>query len=195
MRRAHRRIQRGKHAYDDGRYHALAPNREGLIIVLQRVPEAKQGKNRAHFVCGEDQNEPARGLLHAGANRMHNTAAQVILNQVEIRVVASQRLNDLNTLIFEIVANDEHFMLDLGPTPLHAAVISIATDVATLHALAHGDLDALDAVLADRLEITAGPDDLVAAAAAMTCFLQGAMRCVSMQPLLDRLAALRKERA
>ena len=36
-------------AYDDGRYHALAPNREGLIIVLQRVPEAKQGKNRTHF--------------------------------------------------------------------------------------------------------------------------------------------------
>ena len=36
-------------AYDDGRYHALAPNREGLMLVFQRVPEPKVGKNRAHF--------------------------------------------------------------------------------------------------------------------------------------------------
>jgi predicted enzyme related to lactoylglutathione lyase len=36
-------------SYADGQYHALAPNREGLMIVLQRVPEAKVGKNRAHF--------------------------------------------------------------------------------------------------------------------------------------------------
>ncbi|MCK9904145.1 hypothetical protein MXD63_29350 [Frankia sp. Cpl3] len=35
--------------YDEGRYHAMTPNREGLMIVLQRVPEPKVGKNRAHF--------------------------------------------------------------------------------------------------------------------------------------------------
>ena len=35
--------------YGDGQYHALAPNREGLLVVLQRVPEPKVGKNRAHF--------------------------------------------------------------------------------------------------------------------------------------------------
>jgi predicted enzyme related to lactoylglutathione lyase len=36
-------------SYDDGRYVALGANREGLMLVLQRVPEAKVGKNRAHF--------------------------------------------------------------------------------------------------------------------------------------------------
>ncbi len=36
-------------SYADGQYHALAPNREGLMLVLQRVPEPKVGKNRAHF--------------------------------------------------------------------------------------------------------------------------------------------------
>ncbi|ORA10358.1 VOC family protein [Mycobacterium arosiense] len=32
-----------------GQYTALAPNREGLMLVFQRVPEPKTGKNRAHF--------------------------------------------------------------------------------------------------------------------------------------------------
>jgi predicted enzyme related to lactoylglutathione lyase len=37
-------------AYGDGnQYTALAPNREGLMLVFQRVPEPKEGKNRAHF--------------------------------------------------------------------------------------------------------------------------------------------------
>jgi predicted enzyme related to lactoylglutathione lyase len=36
--------------YGDGQqYIALAPNREGLMLVFQRVPEPKSGKNRAHF--------------------------------------------------------------------------------------------------------------------------------------------------
>jgi predicted enzyme related to lactoylglutathione lyase len=36
-------------SYADGQYHAMAPNREGLMVVLQKVPEPKVGKNRAHF--------------------------------------------------------------------------------------------------------------------------------------------------
>jgi predicted enzyme related to lactoylglutathione lyase len=56
-------------AYDDGRYHALAPNREGLIIVLQRVPEAKQGKNRAHFdVVVDDLEGPTQKVLDLGGS-------------------------------------------------------------------------------------------------------------------------------
>jgi hypothetical protein len=34
---------------DDGRYVILEPNRDGLMVGLQRVPEPKVGKNRAHF--------------------------------------------------------------------------------------------------------------------------------------------------
>jgi len=95
---------------------------------------------------------------------------------------------------FELAIDDEHFMLDLGPTALRGAVVSIATDVETLYDLVHGQLDVLDAIVGGRLDVTAGPDDVAAAAAAMTYFAQGAMRCVSMRALLDRLEALRKER-
>jgi hypothetical protein len=93
----------------------------------------------------------------------------------------------------ELEIGREHFMLDLGPTPLRASVVSIATDVATLCALVEGELGILDAVLAGRLDVLGGPDDVVAAAAAMHMFLQGALRCMSMQPLLDRLLGLQKE--
>jgi hypothetical protein len=95
---------------------------------------------------------------------------------------------------FELAVDGEHFMLDLGPTVLGGAVVSITTDVETLHDLVHGQLDVLDAIVGGRLDVMAGPDDVAAAAAAMTYFVQGAMRCVSMQPLLDRLEGLRKER-
>lgn len=95
---------------------------------------------------------------------------------------------------FELAIDDEHFMLDLGATALRGAVVSIATDVETLHDLVHGQLDLLDAIVVGRLDVMAGPDDVAAAAAAMTYFVQGAMRCVSMRPLLDRLEGLRKER-
>ena len=61
-------------SYDDGRYTALGPNREGLMVVLQRVPEAKVGKNRAHFdlappADGDQQAEVER-LVSLGATRV-----------------------------------------------------------------------------------------------------------------------------
>ena len=55
-------------SYDDGRYTALGANREGLMIVLQRVPEAKTGKNRAHFDLVVDELDgPTEKALALGA--------------------------------------------------------------------------------------------------------------------------------
>lgn len=55
-------------SYDDGRYTALGANREGLMIVLQRVPEAKSGKNRAHFDLVVDELDgPTQKALDLGA--------------------------------------------------------------------------------------------------------------------------------
>jgi predicted enzyme related to lactoylglutathione lyase len=34
---------------DDGEFVALTPTSDGLTVLLQRVPEPKAGKNRAHF--------------------------------------------------------------------------------------------------------------------------------------------------
>jgi predicted enzyme related to lactoylglutathione lyase len=55
-------------SYDDGRYTALGANREGLMIVLQRVPEPKTGKNRAHFDLVVDELDgPTEKALALGA--------------------------------------------------------------------------------------------------------------------------------
>jgi hypothetical protein len=94
---------------------------------------------------------------------------------------------------FDLAIDDEELMLDLG-TPADASMISVATSVETLRALVDGECTSLDAILDGRLEIIASVDDLIAAAQAMTCFMQGALRCVSMGTLLERLAALREER-
>jgi hypothetical protein len=77
---------------------------------------------------------------------------------------------------------------------LHGSVVSVTTDLDTLCALVYGERGVLEAVLAGRLDVLASPDDLVAVSEALTYFVQGAMRCVSMPQLLDRLVALRKER-
>jgi predicted enzyme related to lactoylglutathione lyase len=54
-------------SYDEGRYHALGPNREGLMLVLQKVPEAKVGKNRAHFdLVVDDLDEMTARVLELG---------------------------------------------------------------------------------------------------------------------------------
>jgi predicted enzyme related to lactoylglutathione lyase len=56
-------------SYDDGRYTALGPNREGLMVVLQRVPEAKVGKNRAHFdIVVDDLEGPTAQVLELGGS-------------------------------------------------------------------------------------------------------------------------------
>lgn len=93
----------------------------------------------------------------------------------------------------EIAVDDEHFMLDLDEPCRDGAVLEIATDVDTLCALVHGERGVLDAALDGRLDVVAAPDDLVAAASAIQYFMQGALRCISMPQLLDRLVALRKE--
>jgi predicted enzyme related to lactoylglutathione lyase len=43
----------------EGQWTALTANREGLMLVLQQVPEPKVGKNRAHFDIVVDELDPA----------------------------------------------------------------------------------------------------------------------------------------
>jgi hypothetical protein len=94
----------------------------------------------------------------------------------------------------DLAIDDEHFMIDLGLPALHARVISVETDLDTLCALVLGEQAVLDAVLAQRLDVVASADDVIAASAALRWFMQGALRCVSMHALLERLVAMRKER-
>ncbi len=71
--------------------------------------------------------------------------------------------------------------------------VRVRTNVATLCDVLNGDLEVIDAVLADRLEVIGSADDLVALGEAMIWFVEGAMRCVSIPGLIERLFALRKE--
>jgi len=50
-------------SYAEGQYHAMAPNREGLMLVLQKVPEPKVGKNRAHFDVVVDDLEASTAMV------------------------------------------------------------------------------------------------------------------------------------
>ena len=77
-------------------------------------------------------------------------------------------------------------------TPSRAR-IRVRTDVDTLCAVLLGECEVVDAVLADRLEVVGTPDDLVALSDALIWFVQGAMRCVSIAGLVERLLELRKE--
>jgi predicted enzyme related to lactoylglutathione lyase len=52
---------------DSGQYVALGPNREGLMLVFQKVPEPKVGKNRAHFdIVVEDLDGPTSRVQELG---------------------------------------------------------------------------------------------------------------------------------
>lgn len=113
---------------------------------------------------------------------------------VEVPHAHRELVEALGDRRFEILVDDEHFMFDVRELPDDARVISVETDADTLCAIVLGELGAVDAVLTDRLRVIASADDVVAVSEAMRAFLQGALRCVSMRMLLDRLVALRKER-
>ena len=53
----------------DGQWTALTANREGLMLVLQQVPEAKSGKNRAHFDVVVDDLDDATARVEALGGR------------------------------------------------------------------------------------------------------------------------------
>lgn len=52
---------------EGGQYVALGPNHEGLMLVFQKVPEPKVGKNRAHFdVVVEELDGPTARVRELG---------------------------------------------------------------------------------------------------------------------------------
>jgi hypothetical protein len=67
------------------------------------------------------------------------------------------------------------------------ASVEVRTSARTLHAVLHGSIGTLDAVLADQLFVRGDADDLIAVSAAMTVFLQGALRCAAMPALAGQL--------
>jgi predicted enzyme related to lactoylglutathione lyase len=54
---------------DDGQFVALTPTRDGLTVLLQRVPEPKTGKNRAHVDVVVDDLDESTAQVEALGGR------------------------------------------------------------------------------------------------------------------------------
>jgi hypothetical protein len=96
----------------------------------------------------------------------------------------------LRTVALTIGDELVHVALDDDAHPEPA--ITVRTSITTLTDVLQGDRELLDAVLAGDLDVIGEPNDLVAAADAMRWFLEGALRCLSIEPLADELFALRE---
>jgi hypothetical protein len=71
-----------------------------------------------------------------------------------------------------------------------AAALELSSDARALHAVLHGELDVLDAVVTDRVRVRGPVDDVIAATTMMELFVAGALRCPSMPALFERLGEL-----
>jgi hypothetical protein len=67
------------------------------------------------------------------------------------------------------------------------ATVEVTTSARSLHALLHGAIAPLDAVLGDELFVRGAACDLIAVSAAMDIFLRGALRCAAMPALAGKL--------
>ena len=92
----------------------------------------------------------------------------------------------------EVALDDGTLQIGFDDNASSPPVIAARTSVDTLCALLAGELDLLEAVESLRLDVTGDAHDLIAAGEAMTWFLQGAVRCLSIEPLADQLFASRK---
>lgn len=92
-----------------------------------------------------------------------------------------------------IALGREQFALVAGQVvaTANAATLAVRSDAATLDDMLRGELEVIDALCSDRLDVRGAIDDLLCMFAAATTFLQGAVRCISMPLLLERLSAQR----
>jgi hypothetical protein len=87
----------------------------------------------------------------------------------------------------------------IGDETIHVAFatettssVDIRTDLETICEVLEGEAPMLDVLVAGRLHLVGSPDDLISVSAALTIFLEGAMRCTSIATLVDRLHLLRE---
>lgn len=94
-----------------------------------------------------------------------------------------------------ITLGREQFAIAVGRVVAAAdnPTLSICTDAATLDDVLRGELAVIDALCSDRLHVRGAIEDLSSVFVATTTFLQGAVRCIAMPPLLERLSSQREE--
>lgn len=78
----------------DGQWTALTANREGLMLVLQQVPEPKVGKNRAHFDVVVDDLDAATAEVERLGGRWIETGRTHELEGFSWRCMADPEGNE-----------------------------------------------------------------------------------------------------
>lgn len=84
-------------------------------------------------------------------------------------------------------------LVTFGSEDAARTAVQVRASVKTLSAVLLGEADLVEEVRSYRLEVMGASGDLVALGEAMNWFIEGAMRCVSIQGIVDRLMAMRGE--
>ena len=79
---------------DDGQFVALTPTRDGLTVLLQRVPEPKVGKNRAHVDAVVDNLDDATTEVEALGGRWTEPGKTFEVNGYPWRCMADPEGNE-----------------------------------------------------------------------------------------------------
>lgn len=96
----------------------------------------------------------------------------------------------LGDRVVHLDVSTEAFAVALTEEPAAHASISVRTTAAVLHRIFEGDRDPLEAILDDEVVVRGAAADLEALSRAALFFVKGAVRCRSMDPLLNRLKEL-----
>ena len=109
---------------------------------------------------------------------------------VEHRAAYDQLREALGARAIEACIGDETIRVAFATEP--TSNIDIRTDLETICEVLEGETPMFDVLVADRLQLVGSVDDLISVSAALTIFLEGAMRCISIATLVDRLHLLRE---
>lgn len=88
-----------------------------------------------------------------------------------------------------LVVDGDGEVVRLRPPTAPPGAPRLRTDERTIVRLVDGERSLEEAILADELELFGGPDELVGFHEALTAYLQAAVRCPAMVPLLRAFRA------
>lgn len=94
---------------------------------------------------------------------------------------------DVGDESFALRFDGAELRLDPAPPPDRGPALRVATDRATIVALADGDISLVHALESDRLFVRGPLDDVLRFDTALLSFFEGAVRAPSLAPMLDRL--------
>lgn len=110
--------------------------------------------------------------------------------ETECPAAALEMKTALGARVVALDFGTESFRVALAESAHERASLSVSTTAAVMHAILAGDRDPLDAILDDAVVVRGAATDLEALSRTAMLFVKGAVRCPSMDALLNRLKHL-----